>query len=138
MKVLCSLLPLLQQATDFAVRHNIILALENHVDLYADEIVDLVQCIDSDHFSICLDTANNLPMLEDPWQAIDKIAPYAKATPIKDVQAFHSDPKTFAFWPSVVSGQGNIPLEKTFQLLQQLNYQGQLALEIDYLHPHYF
>ena len=132
-----ALLPLLQQATDFAVQHDLILALENHVDLYADEMVDLVQSIDSDHFGICLDTANNLRMLEDPWQAIVKMAPYAKATHIKDIQAFQGDPKTFAFWPSVVSGQGNIPLEKTFQLLQQLNYQGLLALEIDYLHPRY-
>lgn len=132
-----ALLPLLQQATDFAVQHDLILAVENHVDFYADELVDLVQSIDSDHFGICLDTANNLRMLEDPWEAIVKMAPYAKATHIKDIQAFQGDPKTFAFWPSVVSGQGNIPLEKTFQLLQQLNYQGLLALEIDYLHPRY-
>ena len=131
------LLPFLQQATEFALQHNVILALENHVDLYADEMVDLVQTIDSNHFGICLVTANNLRMLEDPWEAIQKMATYAKATHIKDIQAFQGDPKTFAFWPSVVSGQGNIPLEKTFQLLHQLNYQGLLALEIDYLHPRY-
>lgn len=132
-----SLLPLLEKATDFAIQHQLTLALENHVDLLADEIVDLVKTIDSPHFGICLDTANNLRMLEDPWQAIEKMAPYAKATHIKDVQAFQGDPKTFAFWPSVVSGQGLIPLEKTFHLLNQLNYQGLLALEIDYLHPQY-
>lgn len=131
------LLPLLQQATEFARQHHLVLALENHVDLYADEMVDLVETIDSDYFGICLDTANNLRMLEDPWLAIQKMAPYAKATHIKDIQAFQGDPKSFAFWPSVVSGQGLIPLEKTFQLLHQLNYQGLLALEIDYLHPRY-
>lgn len=132
-----ALLPILKQAAAFAEQHELILAVENHVDLYADEIVDLVKSIDSHYFGICLDTANNLRMLEDPWLAIQKMAPYAKATHIKDITAYQGNPKSFSFWPSVISGQCIIPLDQTFQLLNQLNYQGLLALEIDYLHPRY-
>lgn len=132
-----ALLPLLQDAVVHAKQHNMILALENHMDFYADEIVDLIQSINSPYLGICLDTANNLRMLEDPWQAIEKILPYAKATHIKDVKAFKGDPKTFSFWPSVPSGQGIIPLEKTLKWLAEHDYQGLLALEIDYLHPDY-
>ncbi|WP_250852362.1 sugar phosphate isomerase/epimerase family protein [Acinetobacter sp. ANC 5414] len=128
-----ALIPLLAQVTDFAIQHDPIIALENHSDLHADEIVDVVETIDSNHFGICLDTANNLRMLEDPWEAaIQKMAPYAKAT---HTQAFQVNPTTFSFWPSVVYGQGSIPLDKTFQLLHQLNYHDLLAIEIDYLHP---
>ncbi|WP_254433881.1 sugar phosphate isomerase/epimerase [Acinetobacter sp. Marseille-Q1618] len=51
------LLALIEQATDFAIQYNIIMA---------NEIVDLVKCINHEHFGICLDTAHNLRMLEDP------------------------------------------------------------------------
>ncbi|MCU4414111.1 sugar phosphate isomerase/epimerase [Acinetobacter sp. WU_MDCI_Axc73] len=132
-----ALFPLLQQAAIYAEQFNLVLALENHVDFYADEIVDLIQSIDSPYLGICLDTANNLRMLEDPWQSIEKMLPYAKATHIKDVTAYQGDPRTFSFWPSVPTGQGIIPLEKTLKWLIEHNYQGLLALEIDYLHPDY-
>lgn len=132
-----ALLPILKQATAFAEQHELILAIENHVDLYADESMDLVKSIDSHYFGICLDTANNLRMLEDPWLAIQKMAAYAKATHIKDITAYQGNPKSFSFWPSVISSQGIISLDQTFQLLNQSNYQGFLALEIDYLHPRY-
>ncbi|MPW44932.1 sugar phosphate isomerase/epimerase family protein [Acinetobacter guerrae] len=132
-----ALIPLLRQAVIYAEQFNLVLALENHVDFYADEIIDLIQTIDSPYLGICLDTANNLRMLEDPWQAIEKMLPFAKATHIKDVIAYKGDPKTFAFWPSVPAGQGLIPLKKTLQWLAEHDYQGLLALEIDYLHPDY-
>ncbi|ENV76276.1 sugar phosphate isomerase/epimerase [Acinetobacter ursingii] len=132
-----ALVPLLQQAALYAEQFDLVLALENHVDFYTDEIVDLIQSIGSPYLGICLDTANNLRMLEDPLQAIEKMLPYAKATHIKDVTAYQGDPKTFGFWPSVPAGQGIIPLEKTLKWLAEHNYQGLLALEIDYLHPDY-
>ncbi|MBK0063083.1 MULTISPECIES: sugar phosphate isomerase/epimerase family protein [unclassified Acinetobacter] len=132
-----ALVPLLKEAVAYAEQYHLVLALENHVDFYADEIVDLIQTIDSPYLGICLDTANNLRMLEDPWQAIEKMLPFARATHIKDITAYEGDPKTFAFWPSVPAGKGLIPLEKTLKWLAEHHYQGLLALEIDYLHPDY-
>jgi len=130
-----ALLPLLTQASRYAEDQGVVLAVENHVDLLADEMVELIETVDSPALGVCLDTANNLRLLEDPMRAIETLAPYAKATHLKDVTAYRGDPKTFAFWPSVPLGQGVIDLPRTLQLLKQQDYRGLLVLEIDYLHP---
>lgn len=132
-----ALLPLLQQASEYAAKVGVTLALENHVDLLVDEMVELIEAVDHPALGVCLDTANNLRMFEDPMRVIEKLAPYARATHLKDICAFQGDPKTFGFWPSVPLGQGLINIPRTLETLKHHGYRGLLALEIDYLHPHY-
>jgi sugar phosphate isomerase/epimerase len=132
-----ALLPLLREATAHAKEHGVVLAIENHIDFLADELVELVDTVDSRWLGVCLDTANNLRMLEDPALAIDKLAPYARATHVKDIAAHRGNPREFAFWPSVPLGRGLIDLPRAFDALRRAGYQGLLALEIDYLHPDY-
>ncbi|MBY5406771.1 sugar phosphate isomerase/epimerase family protein [Rhizobium leguminosarum] len=129
------LTPLLEEAVEHASRHGVVLAIENHIDFLADELVDLVETFRSDWLGVCLDTANNLRMLEDPMKAIEKLAPFAKATHIKDITAFKGDPRAFAFWPSVALGDGLIDIRQGFECLKSRGYDGLLALEIDYLIP---
>ena len=131
------LLPLLREVADDAQAHGVVLAIENHIDLFADELAELVTEVDSPSLGVCLDTANNLRMLEDPMTVIAKLAPYARATHIKDVAAHRGDPKTFAFWPSVPLGHGIIDVPEALRLLRAAGYDGLLAIEIDYLHPAY-
>ncbi|MFT3717739.1 sugar phosphate isomerase/epimerase family protein [Pseudorhodoferax sp.] len=132
-----ALLPLLREACAHAEQHGVVLAIENHIDFLADELVELIETIGSSWLGVCLDTANNLRMLEDPAIAIEKLAPYARATHIKDVTAHRGNPREFAFWPSVPLGRGLIDLPHAFTALRRHGYQGLLALEIDYLHPDY-
>lgn len=132
-----ALLPLLREASAHAEEHGVVLAIENHIDLLADELVELVETVDSPSLGVCLDTANNLRMLEDPTLAIEKLAPFARATHIKDVTAYRGNPREFAFWPSVPTGQGLINMPRAFDTLRAHKYDGLLALEIDYLHPSY-
>ncbi|WP_458763515.1 sugar phosphate isomerase/epimerase family protein [Cupriavidus basilensis] len=129
------LVPLLRNAIAHAEQHGVVLAIENHIDFLADELVELIQTIDSPWLGVCLDTANNLRMLEDPMVAIEKLAPYARATHVKDVAARSGNPREFAFWPSVPLGKGLIDIPRTFDVLRKHGYTGLLALEIDYLHP---
>jgi sugar phosphate isomerase/epimerase len=131
------LMPLLRDATAHARAHDVVLAIENHIDFLADELVELVDSIDSPWLGVCLDTANNLRMLEDPGVAIEKLAPYARATHVKDIAAKGGNPREFAFWPSVPLGQGLIDIPRAFNDLRKHGYTGLLALEIDYLHPAY-
>lgn len=131
------LVPLLNDAARHAERYGVVLAIENHIDLLADELVDLIETVDSKWIGVCLDTANNLRMLEDPARVVEKLAPFARATHIKDVTAKAGDPKDFAFWPSVPLGKGLIDIPRVFEVLRAQNYDGLLALEIDYLHPAY-
>jgi len=131
------LLPMLREVTQHAEKQRVVLAIENHIDLFADELVEIVTTIDSPFLGVCLDTANNLRMIEDPMVAIAKLAPFARASHIKDVTAKRGNPREFSFWPSVPLGRGLIDIPETFRLLRAQNYTGLLALEIDYLHPDY-
>jgi sugar phosphate isomerase/epimerase len=117
--------------------HRVVLALENHIDLTADEMVDLVTTLDSRWLGVCLDTGNNLRLHEDPAVVAEKLAPFARATHVKDVGVRRGNPKEFAFWPSVPLGEGLVDLGLVVRLLQKARYGGLLAIEVDYLHPDY-
>lgn len=129
------LVPLLREAAAYSADQGIVLAMENHVDLLAAEVLELLEAVDSPALGVCLDTANNLRMFEDPMLAIEMLAPHAKATHIKDICAFRGSPRDFGFWPSVPLGEGLIDIPRTLQLLRGHGFNGLLALEIDYLHP---
>jgi sugar phosphate isomerase/epimerase len=120
-----------------AEHHNIVLALENHIDLLAEEMVDLITSLDSPWLGVCLDTGNNLRLHEDPLVVAEKLAPFAKATHVKDLWVRPGDPKDFAFWPSVPLGQGLVDIDRVIAWLRKARYQGLLAIEVDYLHPDY-
>jgi sugar phosphate isomerase/epimerase len=113
----------------------VVLAMENHIDLRADELAELVQRVDSPWFGVCLDTANNLRLFEDPVRVARTLAPYTRATHVKDVISHRGDPLTFGFWPSVPLGRGAVDLPQVLRLLAEAGYDGLLAIEIDYLHP---
>lgn len=130
-----ALVPMLRRAADHAGQNGVVLAIENHIDFLADELVELLDIVASPALGVCLDTGNQLRMLEDPLEAALKLVPHAHTTHIKDITAWRGDPRTFAFWPSVAAGQGIIPLEAILGALRQAGYDGLLALEIDYLKP---
>lgn len=129
------LLPLLHEAAACAQQHHVVLAIENHIDFLADELVDLIETVGSPWLGVCLDTANNLRMLEDPMEVVRKLAPHARATHIKDVAPWRGSPRDFAFWASVPLGRGLIDIGQTCAMLDAAGYDGLLALEIDFLHP---
>jgi len=132
------LIPMLRRLTGPAEDAGVVMAVENHIDLLADEMVELIETIDSPWLRVCYDTANNLRMFEDPLAVARKLAPLAAATHIKDITAQRGDPKTFAFWPSVPLGRGLIDVAAILRLLRDAGFDGVLALEIDYLSPLYF
>ncbi|TKT76185.1 sugar phosphate isomerase/epimerase family protein [Aquamicrobium sp. LC103] len=131
------LIPMLRRAAAEAGEHGIVLALENHIDLYADEIVEIMETIASPALGVCLDTANNLRLFEHPLEVARKLAPWTRATHLKDIAAHRGDPRSFAFWPSVPLGDGAVEIDAILDLLERANYPGLLAIEIDLLHPFY-
>ena len=79
------LVPMLQRLVGPAEDAGVVMAVENHIDLLADEMVELIETIDSPWLGVCYDTANNLRMFEDPVAVARKLAPLARATHIKDI-----------------------------------------------------
>ena len=57
---------MLKKLLPAAQDHGVVMAIENHIDLTADQMVDLIATIDSPWLGVCLDTGNNLRLHEDP------------------------------------------------------------------------
>lgn len=74
------------QVTSVCERYQIALALENHQDLTTDELLTLVELIDSEWVGICFDTGNPLALLEDPLDSVIAFGPLVKCVHLKDYQ----------------------------------------------------
>jgi sugar phosphate isomerase/epimerase len=120
-----------------AEHHGVVMAMENHIDLLADEMVQVMNAVGSPWLGVCLDTANNVRMFEDPLVVAQALAPWTRATHIKDVGTLRGSPQDFSFWPSVPLGKGAVDIAGVLRLLREAKYQGLLAIEVDFLHPSY-
>jgi sugar phosphate isomerase/epimerase len=69
--------------------HGVHLNLETHEEITSREVVRLVEDAGPDAFGITFDTANVLVRGEDPVAAARRVAPYARATHVRDV-ALHT------------------------------------------------
>jgi len=128
---------MLKKLLPVAEEHGVVMAMENHIDLTADQMVDLIASIDSPWLGVTLDTGNNLRLHEDPLVVAEKLAPLARATHIKDLWVLRGDPKDFAFWPSVPLGRGLVDIPRVLHFLRKARYRGLLAIEVDFLHPEF-
>lgn len=121
-----------------AESNGIKLAIENHIDYNSDEILWLLEEVDSKYFGVNFDSGNFLRVLDDPVKAMEKLVPHVMATHIKDmlpVQGISVD--EWYFFSCVPTGKGLIDNQRIAQLLVEQNYEGFFAVETDTLHPDY-
>lgn len=130
-----ALTKMFKKAVKVAEDYKIKMAVENHIDFTADEILQLIENVDSEYFGINFDTGNFLRLLDDPIAGMEKLAPYTYATHVKDLMPDKTaKPTDWHFFAGVPVGQGLINNERLAQLLKAADYKGFLAVEID--HPH--
>lgn len=67
-------------------RYRISLALENHQDLTTEELLALMELVDSEWVGICFDTGNPLALLEDPLDSATAFGRLIKSVHLKDYQ----------------------------------------------------
>ncbi len=75
----------LKLAAPVAARLGMLLAVENHKDWRADELLAILKRVGNDHVGICLDTGNSIALLEDPMDVIEALAPRSFTTHFKDM-----------------------------------------------------
>jgi len=127
-----------REAAGIASKHNIRLAVENHIDYNSDEILWLIQEVGSEYFGINLDTANFLRVLDDPVEATRKLAPHVYATHVKDIRPVKGvGVREWYYFSCVAAGEGLIEIDKIARVLKEHNYRGFLAFETDMPHPDY-
>jgi sugar phosphate isomerase/epimerase len=73
------------RALPIVERQRMPLGLENHKDWTTEEFLVLLKDYNSEYLGVCLDTGNNLALLDDPMEIVEALAPYAVSTHIKDM-----------------------------------------------------
>ena len=125
---------MLKEAVKVAEDKGVILAIENHIDFTASEILTLINNVDSKYFGVNFDTGNALRLFEDPVEEAKILAPYIYATHIKDVSPKRGgSPKEWNFWESVPAGKGVVDIPGVMKVLKDQGYEGVLAIELDCL-----
>jgi sugar phosphate isomerase/epimerase len=108
------------EACDFAGKHGIYLALENHGGIVTtiDQMLGLVQAVRHEWFGVNWDTGNF--QSPDPYADLERLAPYAVTVQIKsEIQR----------GPKMPSEEAD--LARLIDLLRKAHYRGYVALEYE-------
>lgn len=73
------------RAVPIVEKHKLPMAIENHKDWTLEEHVALLKEYESPRVGACIDTGNNISLLDDPMQFVEALAPYAVTTHMKDM-----------------------------------------------------
>jgi len=119
---------MLRRAEPIARRHGVRLAVENHKDFRTDELIDLLKGVSSEWVGVCVDTGNNLALLEDPFGTVEALAPFALTVHLKDM-GVEEYPDGFRL-AEVPLGQGILDLKAVVAALRKGNTRAQFHLEM--------
>lgn len=72
-------------AVPIVERHRMPLGIENHKDWRVEQQVALLRQYSSEYVGVCLDTGNNLAVLDDPMETVERLAPYTFNVHFKDM-----------------------------------------------------
>ena len=129
---------LFKEAVKVGQDYGVKLAVENHIDFTHEEILQLIENVGSPYLGLNFDTGNFLRLLSDPIRGAEKLARYTLATHVKDLKVQKGvSPEEWFFFSCTPVGDGYVDNRKLAQLLKNANFQGFLAVEIDFLHPDY-
>lgn len=126
------------EAMKIADRYGLKIADENHIDFTAEEMLQIIENVNHPNFGINLDTGNFMRLLDDPVEGARKLAKHVFATHVKDLKPEKGqDVRNWHFFACTPVGDGLVDNQKLAQILYENDFQGFLAVEIDYLHPDY-
>lgn len=118
----------LRLAEPVVARHKVRLAVENHKDFRAAELVELIRWVGSEWVGVCVDLGNNLALLEGPAEVVRALAPLAFACHFKDM-AVAEAPDGFLL-SEVVLGEGFLDLKAAVKTLREAHPEVRLSLEM--------
>ncbi len=118
----------LERAAKVVDRQRVKLAVENHKDWRAPELVGILKRIDSEFVGATIDTGNSLSLLEDVMTTVETLAPFAFTTHFKDMGvAEYEDGFLLA---EVPLGLGFVNLRRIIDVCEKANPDIQFNLEM--------
>ncbi len=110
------------------------LVLENHGDLTARQLLDLIERVD-ESVGVCLDTANAYRVGDDPLEAAALLAPLTRMVHLKDVEPLEHVTDLVAGPCSVPFGEGVIPIAGVLAELERAGFGGLVCVELGQIAP---
>ncbi len=130
MRQLCDVYDEVKAAIPLLEETGIKLALENHTETFADEILWLIKQIDHPQVGACVDTVNSMGVLENPETAVEKLAPYAFSNHFCDHKL---DRDQFGIrFHGVALGDGDIDCFKTYKTIRDTSPTDRITFEIEW------
>lgn len=109
-------------------RRRMKLAIENHKDWRIDEMLDMLKRISSEYIGVCVDTGNNMALLEPPEETVRAFAPYAFSVHLKDMAV--EEYENGFLLSEVPFGEGIVDLKGIVQTLRQAQPGLRFTLEM--------
>src|SRR3954452_12018685 len=135
---ICRLTAMFRDAVKTAQDYGIRMAVENHIDFTSDELVTLLDAVDSPYLGINFDTGNFLRLLDDPVKGMEKLANRVYAAHMKDLKPQKGvAADEWDFFSTTPVGDGLCDNQRLVQMLANAGFSGILAVETDFLHPDY-
>jgi len=106
------------------------LAIENHEDLTATQVVDLIERIDSPSVGAVYDSGNSIPFYQDPVEEARILAPHVRTTHIKDHALVRVANHVWSVGTPL--GEGRIPLQQIVDVLRTAPHLTRLMLQVTY------
>ncbi|WP_433596259.1 sugar phosphate isomerase/epimerase family protein [Lysinibacillus xylanilyticus] len=111
-------------------KYRIKLAVENHEEEIADEIIQIVNEVNSYWVGAHCDFGNSMMAWEDPVEASRKLAPYTYTTHFKDHIIIEAEDGYKVC--GVPAGQGNIDLDEIFKIMVEHSPLTRINIEMCY------
>lgn len=109
-------------------KHKVKLAVENHKDYRAEELAALMKRFSSEYIGVCLDTGNNIALLDEPAATARVLAPWTFTVHLKDMCAEES--KDGFQLAEVPLGQGRLDLKSIIGVVRKANPAVRFNLEM--------
>ncbi len=118
----------LKLAEPIVRKHKIKLAVENHKDYRVDELAALMKKIESEFIGVCLDTGNNIALLDEPSATAKMLAPWTFTVHLKDMGVEES--KDGFLLSEVPLGRGLLDLKAIVATVRRANRKARFNLEM--------
>jgi len=118
----------IEAALPIVERYQMRLGLENHKDWRVDEQVALLERYSSEYLGVTLDTGNNLSILDDPMETVEKLAPYTFNVHLKDMALEENE--TGFLMSEVPLGEGLLDMKAVVDTIRRARPEVFFSLEM--------
>jgi sugar phosphate isomerase/epimerase len=116
------------RAVPIAEKHKIPLGIENHKDWTVDELAALLKQHSSEYLGVCLDTGNNLALLDDYLEVVERLAPYTVNTHLKDMSL--AEYREGILLGEPVFGEGFLDLKRIVSTVRRARPNARVTVEM--------